>query len=450
MLDNILISFAATAVILGIMILVHEFGHFAVAKLLGVRVEQFAIGFGKRLFGFRKGETDYRINLLPLGGYVKMAGENPMDSHTGDPGEFTAHPRWHRFLVAIAGPSMNILLAVALVTEAYMVHYSRPAYLNQPATVGYVEPNSPAAAAGIQPGDRIVRVGNEQNPTWEETALQFALNARQPLSLGIQRGNAILNADLPPTGENSEEASSFAGLVPEQPVEVDRLEQDMPAIKAGLQTGDVIVASNGRPIRAIDGLIADLDENKDKPVELTVLRGGQPLHLRVTPAADNRGANGRTHYRLGFGWTEPMRVTRLSFPEALSRSFAVNRRYSQLILELVEKMVQRKVSMKQLAGPIGIGQAAGQAARQPGWTPLIELTALISLNLGIFNLLPIPILDGGLVLLLFVEAVMRRDISQSVKERIYQAAFVFLVLIGVIVIYNDLLRTLPGLAMRLP
>jgi regulator of sigma E protease len=437
------------AVVLGIMILVHEFGHFAVAKLLGVRVEQFAIGFGKRLVGFRKGETEYRINALPLGGYVKMAGENPMEAHTGDPGEFTAHPRWHRFLIAIAGPTMNILLALALVTEVFMVHYPHPAYYDQPAVVGYVAPNSPAAQAGIEQGDRLVRIGNEQTPTWEEAAMQIEVNAHQPLSLAVQRGGSIVDLSLTPAAINPEEPSNYSGLIPERPVEVAKLEPDMPAKKAGLQPGDVIVASNGRPVGAIDGLIANLDENRAKPVELSIRREGKPLVLQITPVADTKNG-GHVHYRLGFQWSEPVRVTRLSFPDALARSYSVNRRYSMLILELVQKMVERKVSVKQLAGPIGIGQAAGQAAREPGWTPLIELTALISLQLGIFNLLPIPILDGGMILLLFVEAVMRRDISQTVKERIYQAAFVFLVLLGVIVIYNDLLRTLPGLANRLP
>src|SRR6476646_4411647 len=130
MLNSVLISVVSVAVILGFMILIHEFGHYAVAKLLGVRVEQFAIGFGKRLFGFRKGDTDYRINLLPLGGYVKMSGENPMDARTNDPGEFMSHPRWHRFLIAIAGPSMNILFAVGLLTCVYMVRYEYPAVLD--------------------------------------------------------------------------------------------------------------------------------------------------------------------------------------------------------------------------------------------------------------------------------------------------------------------------------
>src|SRR6202007_1794779 len=157
-MPDFLISLIAVVVILGFMILIHEFGHYAVAKLLGVRVEVFSIGFGKRLLGFRRGETDYRIAAIPLGGYVKMSGENPMDERTGDPREFLSHPRWHRFLIAIAGPFMNILLAIVLLTAVYMVHYEYAAYMDQQAVVGYVEPNSPAAKAGIERGDRLVQV----------------------------------------------------------------------------------------------------------------------------------------------------------------------------------------------------------------------------------------------------------------------------------------------------
>ena len=158
----------AVGVILGFMILIHEFGHYATAKLLGVRVEVFSIGFGKRLFGFRRGDTDYRIAAIPLGGYVKMSGENPMDERSGDPGEFMSHPRWHRFIIAIAGPAMNILFAVGLLTCVYMVHYEYPAVLDEPAVIGWVLQDTPAAKAGIQAGDRIVRIDGIQNPTWEQ------------------------------------------------------------------------------------------------------------------------------------------------------------------------------------------------------------------------------------------------------------------------------------------
>src|SRR5271154_813515 len=165
----------AFIVVLGIMILVHEFGHYAVAKALGVRVEVFSIGFGKRLFGVRRGDTDYRLSAIPLGGYVKMSGENPMDERTGDPGEFLSHPRWHRFIIAIAGPSMNILLAIGLLTGVYMVHYEYLAVLDEPTVIGWVSDDTPAAKAGIQAGDHIVRIDGVVNPTWEQVAAREAL-----------------------------------------------------------------------------------------------------------------------------------------------------------------------------------------------------------------------------------------------------------------------------------
>src|SRR6201997_2314090 len=167
-MSGFLISIAAVAVVLGFMILIHEFGHYAVAKLLGVRVEVFSIGFGKRLLGFTKGDTDYRISAIPLGGYVKMSGENPMDERTGDPAEFLSHPRWHRFIIAVAGPMMNILLAIGLLTGVYMVHYEYPIFWDKPAVIAGIKHDSPAAAAGLQAGDRIVRVGDIQDPTWEQ------------------------------------------------------------------------------------------------------------------------------------------------------------------------------------------------------------------------------------------------------------------------------------------
>jgi regulator of sigma E protease len=439
------IMLLTVAIILGIMIVVHEFGHFIMAKLLGVRVEQFAIGFGKRLIGFRRGETDYRINAVPLGGYVKMSGETPLDKHTGDSREFTAHPRWHRFLIAIAGPAMNILFAVVLMTGVFMSHFEYPAYLDTPSVIGYVVPDSPAAKAGFQEGDRIIRAGDVQSPTWRDTLEQLVLNSREPLSIAVQRGTDILDLKLPPPGRDADDLR-IGGLMPSEPVEVATPEPNMPAAKAGLRTGDVLVAVDGHPISSLYAFSAHLQESKDKPVQITLKRNGAESTLTLTAVYDQQ----QSRYRAGFGAASQVHVSRLGLPGAFVQSLEFNRRYSKLVLELLEKLVQRKASITQLSSPIGIAVEAGKAVREPGWIPIVSLTALISLQLGIFNLLPIPILDGGLILLLFIESLMRRDISQNIKERIYQAAFVFLLLIAAVVIYNDLLRTIPGLTNRVP
>jgi regulator of sigma E protease len=222
----------------------------------------------------------------------------------------------------------------------------------------------------------------------------------------------------------------------------------MPAQKAGIKVGDRILSANGQDIPAVEALIQMLSHTKDQPLQVTVLRDGQKLTFTVKPVLDTTGAGQEPAYRIGVA-SIPIKVVKLGFADALDRSLSDNKRSSFLILELLQKMVRRKVSMRQVDGPIGIGSAVGQAAREEGWTPLFLITAAISLNLGIMNLLPIPILDGGVILLLFIETLMQKEISLPIKERIYQAAFVFLVLFAVMVIYNDLVKTLPGLT-RMP
>lgn len=448
-MSDFLTSVVAVAAVLGFMILIHEFGHYAVAKLLGVRVEVFSIGFGKRLIGFRKGETDYRIAAIPLGGYVKMSGENPMDERTDDPREFLNHPRWHRFLIAIAGPAMNIMLAVFLLTVVYMVHYEYPVYLDKPAVIDGVRADSPAAAAGLQPGDRIVQVDGIENPTWEQLQPRVWLSPNQPLTITIQRGQQRFAKTIVPKPVTSSEVGS-AGWFPEEPVIVGRVEPNLPAAKAGIKEDDKIVALNGQPVKSIESVIESLQRTKEQPVDLTVQRENQTLQFRMQPVLSKTEDPKEQRYRLGFLNKGEMKVTTLPFAQALNLSLEKNKQYSMLILELSKKLVQRKISLKAVSGPIGIAQEAGYAAQQKGWTPLMELTAGISLNLGIFNLLPIPILDGGVILFLLIESLMRRDISMTIKERVYQAAFVFLVLFAVMVIYNDLMKTIPGLADRLP
>jgi regulator of sigma E protease len=436
------------AIVLGFLILIHEFGHYAAAKYFGVRVEVFSIGFGKRLLGFTRGDTDYRISAIPLGGYVKMSGENPMDSRSDDPGEFLNHPRWQRFIVAIAGPTMNIMLAIVLLTCVYMVHYEYLAVADEPAVVGWVTANTPAEKAGIQIGDRIVRIDGTENPTWEQVEIKDDLSPNQPLDFGIERDGKIMDKVLVPEPIGPNQYGDMGWLPKEANVTLTLVEPGMPAAKAGIKIGDQILSADGKDIPHLAALIQMLSHTKDQPLDLVVLRDGKKMAFTVKPVLDPGGSGLEPAYRIGIA-SRPTKVVKLGFSEALQKSLSDNKKSSFLILELLQKMVQRKVSMRQVDGPIGIGSAVGAAAREEGWAPLLGITAAISLNLGIMNLLPIPILDGGVILLLLIEGLMQKEISLSIKERIYQAAFVFLVLFAVMVIYNDLVKTLPGLT-RMP
>jgi regulator of sigma E protease len=435
-----LYSIVSVVIVLGIMIVVHEFGHFAAAKMFGVRVETFSIGFGKRLAGFRRGDTDYRIAALPFGGYVKMAGETPLDTRTGDPGEFMSHPRWQRFVIALAGPFMNILLAVVLLTAVFMIHDEQPVYLNQPAVIGWVLDNSPAQKAGLEPGDRIVRYNDIRNPTWEDIISKVMISQNSQVSLTIQRGDQTLQKTLVPEAIGQDQVGS-AGWLPDSPTTVTDVEAGQPAAKAGIQLNDEIVALNGTPIRSTQSMVRVLQQTESKPVELTVVRDGKEIKFTLAPVLTD--INGSRKYRIGVATEPTVKVDRLPFSKAFAKSIDQNKRYSVLILDLVKRMVEQKVSIKTMSGPIGIAKISGEAAQEQGWTPIMMVMAAISLNLGIFNLFPIPILDGGLILLLAIEGLIRRDINQTVKERIYQAAFVCLILFAGLVIFNDVVKLLP-------
>jgi len=346
---------------------------------------------------------------------------------------------------------MNILLAIGLLTVVYMVHYETPVFLDKPAVISWVKQDSPAAKAGLRPRDRIIRIDGVENPTWEQVYLKVMLSPNQPLDITVLRDGKDIEKQIVPVAVTSNQVGS-AGWYADESVIVGNLEPKMPAAKAGIKEGDKVVAMDGKPLPSIDTMIERLQESKDKPVQLTVRRDGKTLDFTVQPVLANAGPDSPTEkrYRIGFQNAPETKVSKLSFSDAFNRSLEENKKGSVLILQLVEKLVERKISMRTISGPIGIAQQAGEAAQEKGWIPLLALTSAISLNLGIFNLLPIPILDGGVILLLFVESIIRRDISLQIKERIYQAAFVFLVLFAVMVIYNDLAKTLPGVIQRLP
>jgi len=429
-------------IVLGIMVLVHEFGHFAVAKLCGIRVETFSIGFGKRLFGFRRGDTDYRLSLLPLGGYVKMSGDNPGEAPT-DPGDFNAHPRWQRMLVALAGPFANFLLAIGLMTGVSMLHNEVQEYVSGPARTDYIPTHTPASRTGIHSGDLIVHYDSIENPSWDQVAIRSLLNLNQTIPFSYMHDGQRVDTKL--FVEAKDGADNFSldrlGFIPKMqnsPVQVDSLEPNMPASKAGLQPGDQVATIDGLQLHSVPALLAYLQDQAGKPASLTILRNGSTLPMSITPELADVG-DGTKDYRLGFRPVQPpVKIERLPFGKALAASWDYNKKGSMLIVEVLKRMFTRQVSVRSLSGPIGIGQQIHQAASMPGWMPLIGLMAYISLNLGIFNLLPIPILDGGMILFLGVESILRRDLNQQLKERVYQVAFVCILVFAAMVIFNDI------------
>ena len=431
--------------VLGLMVLVHEFGHFAVAKWCGVRVETFAIGFGKRVVGFRRGETDYRINALPLGGYVKMAGEIPGEEVSNDPGELNNHPRWQRMLIALAGPFSNFVLAFVLMDGVYMVHNEVNEYISGPALTDYISPASPIAKTGIRSGDTIVHFDNVENPTWDDVGNHCLLNLNQSVAFSFihdgQRVNTTFYVVSTATTPDDFSPDSL-GFVPKMqptPVKVSSLMPGSPAERAGLQPGDQIVSIDAVSLHSVYTLLAYMQDRKGAPALLEVMRKGQPILLNISPELTDEG--GSKVYLLGFHPVPPpVKVEKLSIAKSLAKSWDFTKRNSMLIKDVVKGMFEGHVSVRSLSGPIGIGQVVHEAAQAPGWTPLIGTVAMISINLGVVNLLPFPILDGGMIFLLLIEGAFRRDLPMQVKERIYQVAFVCIVLFAAMIIFNDITK----------
>lgn len=437
---NILTDIVAVAIVLGVIIFLHELGHFAAAKWFGVRVETFSLGFGTRLLGFRYGGTDYCIRALPLGGYVKMAGELPSDLSQQSvvrPGDLASKPRWQRLVIVCAGPAMNIALAIGLLIPVYMRQFPKDTVLDQPAIIAAVAPRSAAARAGLAPGDQIIRADGVVNPTWQQVGVQSALAQGHPLPLIVRHGDRTARITLVPS-EYQQQPGFGLGLTPAQPIYVDAVMPHSPAAQAGLRPGDQITAVDGRRVLAPEQLTQALQKEHGAPAKLTLVRNGAALTTLVHPRLES--VEGQPQRWMVGVALRLVKYVRLPFSAAVAESLHQNGKYSTLILDLVGRLVTRHSSLTALQGPVSIAAMAGQMARQPTLAPLIGFTSILSLNLGILNLLPIPVLDGGAILFLLLESLLRHDVSLRIKERIYQAGFAFLVLLMTFVIYNDIVR----------
>ncbi|MGZ8868929.1 MAG: RIP metalloprotease RseP [Thermoanaerobaculia bacterium] len=426
---NIPTNILAFILVLGTLIFVHEAGHFFVAKFFKVRVLVFSFGFGKRLFGFKKGDTDYRVSLIPLGGYVRMAGDNPEETTEGSPEEFLSKPKWQRFLILFAGPAMNVLIAVAFIAAIAMVGTEQ---LVPKPILGEVLPDKPAAKAGLQTGDRIVRINNETIDDFDEIRMIIVINAGTPLRVVYERNGVQRTTTLTPEREDGDfgpvgRAGIQYGL---EPI-VGRVEPDSPAAAAGLRAGDRIVSVNGKPVRALEDYAQASDKTKTKPLELVVARGAEQTTLRVEPSTDPKLAVWR-------GILPQTKLLKLSFFPALRFSVQENFRMVKFTFATVGRLFRAEGSVKELSGPINIARISGEMLRR-GWIEFVGLMAMISLQLGIMNLLPIPVLDGGHIMILLIEGIARRELSLRVKERIQQAGFAVLATLMLVVLYNDVI-----------
>jgi len=425
-------------VLIGVMILIHELGHYMVARWFDVRVESFSFGFGPRLFGFRRGETDFRVSAIPFGGYVKMAGEQPGTETVDDPRSFIGKPRWQRLLIAFAGPFMNIVLAVGLLTGLFLFKYPKPLASDSSAVIGHVLPDTPAAKAGLREGDRIVQLDGAANPTWEDVTIKELSSANRPMQVVVERGGSRIATTVTPTLAERI-GVGYAGWAQQAEIQVADLTPGMPAEKAGLRRGDLLIRANRVPIRSRYKLQELVRASDGKPIDIDVLREGRRMTITVEPVfsdADKR-------WMIGVAPDHRIVYVKLPLGDALAESVRQNVRGATLIYEFLRGIVAQRMSAKSIDGPIRIAQLSGDAAREGAYS-YINLMAAVSLNLAIINLLPIPILDGGVILMLLFEMLIRRDLSVPVKEAVFKFGFVFLLMVMAFVIYNDITKMMPS------
>lgn len=427
LIDKLTTPFAFLLV-LGVIIFVHEFGHFITAKAFGIRVFVFSFGFGQRLLGFKWGDTDCRLSLIPLGGYVKLEGESDDHisedtSHIGDGRDFTARPRWQRIVVYLAGPFMNGVLTVGVLTAVYMHGAELPDFSDTP-IVALVEPGSPAATAGIEAGDEFLAIDGERQTTWEQVLMTVALRPDRPLDVTVRRGSEERHITV-----RSRSTDHNIGDIGAHPlVVIGNVVVGQPAAEAGIKPGDIVLRMAGKPIHAFEEIPPIVQASADKPLDIELSRQGQTVRLAVAPRNGKIGiaGGGRLVYKK-FPFTRAV-------PEALRHTREMVRQTVTMLRQLVTAQISPKVA---LSGPVGIFQASGEAAKS-GVVPLVLLMAMISLSVGILNLLPLPPLDGGHLAILVVEGVIRHDLGMTAKTWIMNTGAAFLLLLIATVVYFDI------------
>ncbi|MFQ5349228.1 MAG: RIP metalloprotease RseP [Thermoanaerobaculia bacterium] len=429
---NLLSNTAAFIFALGVIIFFHELGHLLAAKAFDVRVLTFSLGFGKRLFGFKRGETDYRVALFPLGGYVQLGGEEPGET-SDDPREFSNRPRWQRVVVYLAGPAMNAVLSVLLMAVVFMMGMGVAAIREVPPVVGVVVEGSPAAAAGLEPGDRIEVVDGKPVTRWDDVNFALLTSPGRAVELTFSRDGRQLTASVVPDVVPRYEFGD-AGIFPQRLPSIAQVLEESPAAIAGLLTGDEVRSVDGRTVSSSQDFIALIEVRAEQPTTIEVMREGRLETLVVTPRSED--GIGKIGVVIGY-------YQRYGPIAALGASVQYNIDIVRQTFAALGKILSGRLAAKSaLSGPIEIAALSGAAARS-GFTVLLHLMGIISISIGILNLLPIPILDGGQITILLFEGLRRRDLSIKVKQRIQNVGFALVVLLMVMVLYFDLVKNIP-------
>ncbi|MBN1196853.1 MAG: RIP metalloprotease RseP [Candidatus Aminicenantes bacterium] len=425
----------------GIIVLVHEFGHFAAARLMGVRVETFSFGFGKRLFGRRmgKGGTEFRLSAIPLGGYVKMAGEESYDPADLKPDEFYAKNRAQRIFILLMGPGMNILLAFVILALIFMTGVNVERYHQQPPVIDYVQKSSPAADAGLKPGDLILAVDGREINNWQQLEYAIGANPDQSVAVKFRRGRQVMETRMR-ISSITEYSLGYAGLHPEFRTMIESVEPGSPAEQAGIRAGDLILAVDDQAVNYFE-LPERIQRAGKTPMHLTIQRDQEHLKAVVIPEKVEK----EERYRIGIAMKPySLSVKRYFGPlAAMSRSARELVRLTTLTFDAFRKMVVGRLSPKNLSGPIEIARFSSRALSS-GLSSFFMLVAFISLQLGIVNLFPIPALDGGHLMIFTLEAILRRDFSVRLKEGLITGGFILLIALMVFVILNDVAKALPN------
>jgi len=439
-MTSILGTIFSFVIVFGVLVFVHEFGHFFMAKLVGINVEVFSFGYGKRLFGFKKKGTDYRISLIPMGGYVRFAGEEAAleGLKTGGevkPGDYLAAKRWQRFLVILCGPVMNLILAFLLVAVINMVGVDVPQHMEKIPVIGWIQPDSPAAEAGLQINDTILSINGDSTPAWNDVELAVGMRPEKTIQVEIQRGSEARIVDLH-TESVTRFQMGYAGFYGKVQVQVNMVLANSPAEKAGLQPGDVITAIDGVPIYTYQ-FIELLEKSSDQELDFQVEREGESLHLTVVPRKE--GDIGK----IGIYHTARTFEKKFGFFPAFVESYNSNRRLLFAVFDFLKNLIQGEASTSQLGGPIEIANVSYAAFRM-GLIAMMNWIAFISLQLGIINLFPVPVFDGGQILVLGLEGAARRDFPPKVKQIIMQIGFVIFIFLVVFILLNDIVKRLPN------